>query len=176
MSRAVAAKVGCRRARAAGALLAVLVIGGCAQGPDFLVGRPVPPFSLPALDGGLAGPAAWRGRTVVLNVWATWCPPCREEIPSLQRLSDQLGEERFLVVGLSVDRDANLVREFALRYGIDFPLLLDAERAVAEGLLGATGYPLTFLVAPDGRVVERVYGGADWSSPEYVARVRAASG
>jgi thiol-disulfide isomerase/thioredoxin len=133
-------------------------------------GAPFPELVLPALDD---GPPlrldAYRGRVVVLNVWATWCLPCREEMPSLQRLSDRLAPEGLQVIGVTVDQDRNLAREFLLKYGIRFPNASDPAGAVAEGLLGVKGYPDTFVIAADGRLAERVSGGREWDGEEMVS-------
>ncbi len=132
-------------------------------------GEPFPMLDLPALDGPPLHLGDFRGRVLVLNVWATWCGPCREEMPSLQRLSMRFPPERLAVVGLTVDEDTNLAREFLLKYGIRFQIASDPAGAVAEGLLGVTGYPDTFIIAPDGRLAERVSGGREWDGAEMVS-------
>lgn len=133
----------------------------------------MPPLVLAGLDGVPIRSADWRGRTVVLNIWATWCVPCREEMPALQRLHAALDPTQFRVIGLSVDEDANLVREFKLRYELSFPLALDPTGALAQGSLGSRALPDTLIVGPDGRLADRVAGGADWDAPAVRARVLA---
>jgi len=156
------------------ALLPAMLFGliACSGEPEPVGPRPGEPFpalSLPALDGLPLHLGDYRGRVLVLNVWATWCAPCREEMPSLQRLSERFPTERLVVVGLTVDEDTNLAREFLIKYGIDFPIVSDPAGGVAEGLLGVTGYPDTFIIAPDGRLAKRVSGGREWDGVEMVS-------
>ncbi|NCF11006.1 MAG: redoxin family protein [Gammaproteobacteria bacterium] len=158
----------------ASALLLIATLGLLACGeppapPGPRVGETFPALDLPALDGPPLNLGDYRGRVLVLNVWATWCAPCREEMPSLQRLSERFPSGRFAVVGLTVDEDTNLAREFLLKYGIRFPSASDPAGAVAEGLLGVTAYPDTFIVAADGTLVERVSGGREWDGEEMVS-------
>ncbi len=154
------------------ALIAWLALAACGEAPGPQGPRPGQPFPalvLPALDGPPVAFGDYAGRVLVLNVWATWCGPCREEMPSLQRLSERFPPERLAVVGLTVDEDTHLAREFLLKYAIRFPSASDPAGAVAEGLLGVTAYPDTFIVGPDGTLVERVTGGRDWDGEEMVS-------
>ena len=156
------------------ALLLALLLGlaGCGEAPappGPRAGAPFPALSVPALDGPPLDLGAYRGRVLVLNVWATWCAPCREEMPSLQRLSERFDPAQLTVVGLTVDEDTNLAREFLLKYGIRFPIASDPAGAVAEGLLGVSAYPDTFVVAPDGTLAERITGGRAWDGEEMVS-------
>ena len=153
-------------------LVAVLVLAACGEPPappGPRVGEMLPALDVPALDGPPVNLADYRGRVLVLNVWATWCAPCREEMPSLQRLSERFPAGRLVVVGLTVDEDTNLAREFLLKYGIRFPILSDPAGAIAEGLLGVSAYPDTFIVAADGTLAERVTGGREWDGAEMVS-------
>ena len=95
-------------------------------------------------------------KILLINFWATWCAPCREEMPYLQRLSEELDPDRFAVIGVSVDDDANLVREFLLQYRIRFPNYLDADKNLASDQLGLGSYPQTFIVSPDGTITRRI--------------------
>jgi thiol-disulfide isomerase/thioredoxin len=153
------------------ALLLGWVLAGCNGAPEATgpqPGEPFPVLTLPALDGPPLDLADYRGRVLVLNVWATWCAPCREEMPSLQRLSERFPAERLTVLGLTVDEDTNLAREFLIKYGIRFQSASDPGGAVAEGLLGVTAYPDTLVVAPDGTVAERIVGGRAWDDDEMI--------
>ncbi len=153
-------------------LFAMLLLAGCRESPTPAgprVGESMPALDLPALDGPPVNLGDYRGRVLVLNVWATWCAPCREEMPSLQRLSERFPQARLAVVGMTVDEDRNLAREFLLKYGIRFAILSDPAGAIAEGLLGVSAYPDTFIVAADGTLVERVSGGREWDGAEMVS-------
>lgn len=136
--------------------------------PDVL-----PDVAVLRLDGSTSSMVQWRGRPLVLNVWATWCPPCRKEMPSLQKLSDELAPEGIGVVALSIDDDINLVREFVLKYGIRFPVAIAASPANASSELGVQALPLTLYVTADGRIVSRVLGERDWSEEKLVKEIRA---
>ena len=158
------------------ALLVAILLGGCTEPPPTAVkvGDKVPAMSIDALEGRALDSAEWRGRTVVLNIWATWCPPCRAEMPALDRLSRSLDPAGHLVVGLSLDKDSNLVREFARRYSVSFPLAVDPDGQTATRLLGTRVLPDTLIIAPDGRLADRVEGSAEWDSDAMRQRVVAA--
>lgn len=105
-----------------------------------------------------------KGRAVVLNFWATWCPPCKEELPSLQTLHE-LGGGDPLVLGINVRETTSHVRRYLVSTGLSFPVVLDPQGELAKRL-GVTAYPTTLLIAPDGQVRWRVVGEVDWSSSQ----------
>lgn len=113
-----------------------------------------PAFTLPALSGGKQSIAAWDGKVVVLNFWASWCEPCRREIPLLQALQEQYGEKGLQVVGVAIDsREA--IRDFAERLGVGYPLLYGVEAAmdVAARYGDTQGtLPYTAVIDRDGRI------------------------
>ncbi len=154
-----------------GGLLAVvmsLLLAACGeQAPRVVVkeGEPMPAITLTDLDGGTLTLESLRGKLVVLHLWASWCAPCRTELPLLQRAVNKLDPERIVVLGVSVDEDANLVREFNLRYQTPFARHIDPDRELAEGVLAATAYPETLLIAPDGTLLRRMVGDQNWDSP-----------
>ncbi len=115
-------------------------------------------------------------RTVVLNVWATWCAPCRAELPSLQALSDRLDPSAYAVIGVSVDEDPAFVREYLHDVGVRFPSYLDPSGSQTIALLDVTSYPQTFVIGPDGAIRHRVIGQRDWASPEILALVTGSPG
>lgn len=127
-------------------------------------GRVFPAVVITGLDRPDGNTLDFRGKVLVFHIWATWCPPCRRELPGLDRLSRSLDPERFIVIGLTVDKDANLAREFLLKHKISFANYIDEEQVVAEGAFGARYYPETFLVAPDGTVVQHFIGEQEWES------------
>ena len=116
--------------------------------------------------------AQFVGKVLVLNVWATWCAPCRRELPSLQRLSDQLDPQRFAVVGMSVDADDHVVREFLIERKVTFTNLQDADMRVARDVLGVRVYPSTYLISADGVVQRVVVGSREWDSTEWQNLIR----
>jgi thiol-disulfide isomerase/thioredoxin len=119
--------------------------------------------------------ADFRGKVVLLNIWATWCAPCREEMPALDRLQAQLGSERFQVVALSVDQQGPAIaRKFFTEFGIKaLPFYID-RTAQAAFKLDAAGLPATLLVDRGGREIGRHLGPVKWDDPEVVARLQRA--
>lgn len=152
------------------------LLGGCpGERPEARIqaGDLVPPIEIQRLDGKKLDSGGWKGRTVVLNLWATWCTPCRDEMPALERLANALDPERFQVVGIALDEDRNLVREFALQTGVTFPLGVDPQGRWVKRALGSWALPDTLIIAPDGRLAARVLGSAPWDSAEMRRRVLA---
>lgn len=90
-----------------------------------VVGEPLPDIALTSLDGGSARLSDYRGKLVVLNLWATWCEPCRREMPNLQQLSNSLDPQRFAVVAVAADEDEHLLREYLLDKGVTFASYVD---------------------------------------------------
>jgi peroxiredoxin len=141
------------------------------------VGAPSPELRLPDLDGKPVALAELRGRVVFVNFWGTWCAPCRDEAPALERMYRRLQGEGFEVLAVSIDAPdaADAVRAFRDEFSLSFPILLDADRATYVAF-GATGVPETFLVDREGRIWERFVGPRDWDQPRYETAVRALLG
>ena len=125
----------------------------------------VPEITLTDLSGVQTSIQAYRGKLLVLNVWATWCPPCRREMPSLERLSKSVDSNRIVVASIATDQSVNAVKEFMTQYKITFPTFTDTPTNVAN-TLGVMVYPETLLIAPDGKIVQRILGEREWDSPE----------
>jgi thiol-disulfide isomerase/thioredoxin len=119
-------------------------------------------FVLPsAVDGTLIDSDAYKGRVRLINFFATWCPPCKEEIPSLIELADKFGDNGFSVIGLSVDQSGREeVKKFVTRMKISYPVLM-ADEAVSAAFGGISGIPVSFLVARDGTLLRRYLGFVD---------------
>ena len=135
-------------------------------------GAEAPGFRLPSLAGGDRDLASWRGKVVVLNFWATWCPPCVAEMPSLERLHRALGPEGLAVVTVSTDEDEEVLREFVTGFGLTLPVLLDPGGRVAAGAYRTTGYPETFVLDRRGVLLRHHVGPAEWDTPESLAHFR----
>jgi len=130
-----------------------------------------PDFSLPALDGTPVTLSQYRGKVVMLNAWALWCPPCVVEMPSMQELYDRLKEKGFVILAVEVGRsDASEVKEFVAKHGLRFPVLLDGEGRM-RGLYAISGVPETFLVSRNGKLEGRFIGARDWTSGGAVADI-----
>lgn len=132
-----------------------------AQDPE-----PLPTFEVTASDGHGIGPEELRDRVILLNFWATWCAPCRVEMPSLDRLQAELGGEAFDVVAVSVDRSGKpVVDRFYAEHALDHLSKYFDPRSKAADALGVLGLPTTILVDQAGREVGRLHGALEWDQP-----------
>ena len=132
-----------------------------------------PDFVLPDLAGQAVRLSALRGKVVVLNLWATWCPPCREEMPSMERLYQRMRGRDFQLLAVSQDEDgAKMVEPFVSEMKLSFPVLIDPDHLVGDRY-GVWGYPETFVIDREGRIVERVIGPRDWASPQTLTALEA---
>jgi peroxiredoxin len=130
-------------------------------------GHPAPDFRLSALDGPEQSLSSLRGRVVLLNFWATWCKPCEDEMPAMQRLYQQLPREDFELLAVSVDDGPAEVVAFQQRLGLSFPILLDSDQRVARSY-ETFRFPETLLVGRDGVVIERFVGPKEWDAAAYL--------
>ena len=135
---------------------------------------PVPEIEFTDLDGGTHRLADWQGKVVLLNFWATWCAPCREEMPSLDALQKEKGGEAFEVLTVASGRntEAAITRFFAEAGVSALPTLTDPQMALARSM-GVLAMPVTVLIDAEGREVARMTGDADWSSPAALALIDA---
>ncbi len=131
-----------------------------------------PGFELTDIDGVRHRLADYRGRVVIINFWATWCPPCREEMPSMQRAWAQLREQGVVMLGIDVGEDEDTIFEFTASYPVDFPLLMDRDSAVVRAW-GVRGLPTTFVIDAGGRIRYRAIGGRRWDDAAVLDRIRA---
>jgi thiol-disulfide isomerase/thioredoxin len=120
--------------------------------------QPVPPFLVRDIDGGLVSTADWNGKVILLNFWATWCPPCRVEIPFLIQLQKKYKDDGLLILGISLDdASADEVKEFAKATGMNYPIIMRSRELLME-FGGVPALPTSFLVNKDGRVVQKHEG------------------
>ena len=151
------------------AVIIALAVGGfffyqSRQAPPVVEGSTAPDFTLPLLNGGTATLSDYRGKVVLLNIWATWCNPCREEMPSMQTLSQQLKGKPFVILAASIDvRGALDVQPFVQQLGLTFPILLDQDKKLPD-MYQTTGVPESLIIDKNGVIKKRVIGPADWSS------------
>ncbi len=121
-------------------------------------GQMAPAFGLEALDGKTVHLSDFRGKAVLLNFWATWCVPCKLEMPWFEQLQKQYGPQGLQVLGIAMDdTDKADIAEFAKNLGVDYPILLGKE-SVGEAYGGVQFLPATFYVGRDGKVVDKVFG------------------
>ncbi len=133
-------------------------------------GRAAPPLQALDLQGKSWTLADMRGRAVVLNFWATWCPPCRAEMPSLQQLAEIYGPEQLLVLALNVGEGPRRITQYLQSSGLNLTVLLDPKSEIARAW-GANALPTTYLIDPEGRPRQRLRGEVDWSGREALALI-----
>ncbi len=122
---------------------------------------------LQGLFGGSKMLSEFKGRPLIINVWASWCGPCRAEMGSLEQLSRRYGGKQFNVIGISIDDDGNAAAAFITRSKVTFDNFLDS-KVFLENMLGASSIPLTILVDSRGKVLEKIHGAYEWDNPEVV--------
>ena len=138
------------------------------------VAKPVPEISFTDGANRVLTLKDFMGKTLLLNIWATWCGPCRKEMPTLDRLQARLGSERFQVVALSIDRAGpSAIQKFYAEIGIRHLALYIDATARASSNLGLIGLPGTLLINAQGQEVGRLIGPAEWDSPEMIAFLEA---
>ncbi len=158
---------------AAAALFWALALPGPAPGAQALQpwgGEAAPPLVLKDAQGAAHDLARYRGKVVLVNFWATWCEPCRHEMPSIQRLRDKLAGKPFAVFAVNVDEPDARVRRFLAETRLDLPVLLDPGKKVTRGW-SVRVLPTTFIIGPDGRTRYRLVGDIDWSHDSVVGIV-----
>jgi cytochrome c biogenesis protein CcmG, thiol:disulfide interchange protein DsbE len=126
-------------------------------GPASLAGAPGVSFDLPLLGGATDSLARHRGSVVVMNFWATWCPPCKEEMPALEQLAREDRGRGLVVLGIDQGESADAARGFVRAHGITFPILLDADQKYASSYV-SIGLPTTVIIGRDGHVVRGIDG------------------
>jgi peroxiredoxin len=127
-------------------------------------------FVVPDLQGNAVRLSALRGKVVFLNLWATWCPPCREEMPSMQRLYQHFQGRDFAMLAVSSDEQKPAVEAFVKEGQYTFPVLFDPQRQVGD-TYGVWGYPETFLIDRTGKIVEHIVGPRPWDKPDQLAKI-----
>ena len=129
-----------------------------------------PPFDLAAVNDAPGSLAAYKGKVLVVNFWATWCPPCRAEMPALQRLWERTRSQGVEVLGIAVAEEPAMVTSFAQNFGLEFPLLIDADGTTSQAWR-ARGLPTTYILDSEQRIRYRAVGERVWDSPEIIEAV-----
>lgn len=155
--------------RLALALVCALALPAAAQ-PLKRWSGPTPPLELVDLEGKRHRLADYRGSAVVLNFWATWCVPCRDEMPSLERLRASLKGRPVVILAVNLAEPDSRVRKFLDAVPVRFPILMDRDAGVAKAWQ-AKLLPATYVIGPDGAIRYRHLGELDWSKPEVRAQI-----
>jgi len=154
----------------AAALFALMMDSGTP--PRIARGTTAPGFDLPRVGGGPElSLDQLRGKLVLLNFWATWCKPCEDEMPAMERLYRAFAGRDFELVAISVDEDTAAVISFVKRLGLTFPVLLDSTQQVAA-VYQTYRFPESLLIGRDGVVLERYVGPKEWDAEAYLDRIR----
>lgn len=129
-----------------------------------------PDFTLKDVDGKTHRLSDYRGKVVMINFWATWCPPCRFELPSMQRAYEKLKEQGVEFLAVNLGEDADTIFTFTADYPVTFPLLMDIDSSVSDKY-PVVGLPTSYFVAPDGRLVSRAIGSREWDEKEMLEKI-----
>lgn len=138
---------------------------------DELVGKRAPDFTLKDINGNNVSISSLKGKTLLINFWATWCPPCRAEMPSLNRMYNEYKGRGLVVLAVSTDKNINAVKDFLSKKPFDFYILTDADTKVTRQFK-VFSLPTTFLIDKNGVIIQKYLGEEEWESPEIRKNVR----
>ena len=152
-----------------------IYLGGASNSrPDYEPVKPVeigdmaPDFKLQDNNGNMVTLSDLRGKVVMVNFWATWCPPCRAEMPSMEKLNNAMAGDDFVMLAINIEENGrSAVAEFLKRTPHTFPILYD-EKAVVQKQYGVYKFPESFVIRKDGIIDDKVIGAIDWAHPETI--------
>ncbi|MCC6537684.1 MAG: TlpA family protein disulfide reductase [Bryobacterales bacterium] len=133
-------------------------------------GDPAPDFQVTTLDGRTLTRSNFGGKVLILNFWASWCPPCAEETPSMELFHKRLKDKGVVLLAVSVDKKEDKYKNFLKRFGVTFPTAFDPEAKVSDSY-GTYRYPETYIVNKDGRVVEKIIGRKNWIDENFIKSI-----
>ena len=147
-------------------LLLLPAVNACSMGKVEEKVETAKDFTLPDLDGNSVTLFDKKGKIILLNFWATWCPPCRKEMPSMELLHKKFGGKDFEIIAVATDvKGAKLVKPFIEEQGVTFTVLIDSKGEITD-LYGVYALPITYLIDRDGIILDKITGAADWFSEE----------
>lgn len=149
-------------------ILALLILFSVSATAQVKEGENAPNFTLKNLDGKEISLNQFRGKHVLINFWATWCGPCKIEMPSLEALYERFKDRNFVLLAISNDMfGANIVKPFVKAHNINFPVLLD-QRLKVSNTFGVVSLPTTFMIDPQGKIIGALFGAEDWATPSNI--------
>jgi peroxiredoxin len=129
-------------------------------------GIPAPDFTFPGLDGKMVSLSDYKGKVVLVNIWATWCPPCVKEMPSMEKLYRKFKGENFEILAVSLDEPGpKAVAPFMEKTRLTFPALIDSKGAI-KPVYRITGIPESFIIDKQGLLIKKIVGPIDWAAPQ----------
>jgi len=140
-----------------------------------VIGDVAPDFTLEDTKGNQVSLSGLRGKVVLVNFWATWCPPCIEEMPSMERLNEAMADEDFVLLAINTEKNGrSLVPAFLNKTPYNFPILYD-DKGDVQKKYGVYKFPESFIIRKDGTVDQKIIGPLDWSSPTTIAYIKGLS-
>ena len=155
-----------------GLLAASAVVWDTTRDRRVNAGDLAPEFSVTTEDGKTLTRSNFGGKLLILNFWATWCPPCREETPSMELLHRRLKDQGVVLLGISVDKSNEKYKNFLKRYNVTFPTSHDPAMSVSDSY-ATYRYPETYIIGRDGRVVEKIVGRKNWTDEKFIKSLQA---
>lgn len=156
--------------RLVAACLLWAAVAACAGELKVWSGGRTPTISLRDLDGKSHDLATYRGQVVLVNFWATWCEPCRDEMPSIQRLKKKLAGKPFVVLAVNLDEPESRIRNFLSKMPLDFPILIDQEKKVTKNWK-VRALPASFIIGRDGRIRYSLTGELAWDHDSVISLI-----
>lgn len=156
-----------------GGLLATsLVVWDATRDRSVNAGDPAPDFSIVTEDGRTVTRSNFGGKVLVLNFWASWCPPCAEETPSMKVFHERLKDQGVVLLAISVDKNKDKYKAFLRRFGVTFATAHDPEAVISDSY-STYRYPETYIIGRDGRVVEKIVGRKNWADENFLKSIQA---
>jgi len=125
-------------------------------------------FTLQFLNDGSAALSSYKGKVVILNFWATWCPPCRAEMPSMEKLYNQFKTQGLEILAVNISENNNTVKQFIQNNNYTFPIMMDSNGRVS-GIYGIKAIPTSFIIDREGKIIGRVSGSIHWDTPQVIS-------
>lgn len=149
----------------------VWVVAGTLEPPVVNAGDKAPGFSVVTEDGKIVTPTSFDGKLLVLNFWGSWCAPCIAETPSLEQFQRVFANKGVVVLGVSVDTNEKLYKDFLTRYRINFKTSRDPEADISYRY-GTVQFPESYIIDSSGKVVEKIINAQNWMSPEFLDHIQ----